>query len=161
MSKYKPFVVLPCENIVEISDGIFRYLLTKTDLLSTTVYGWHFIDKRELFDFVPNLLKFFKQHKLVPRDAAITIITNNKHLPKHVDEPPVVAKINFPVLNTEGWANRWYNEQDNLLDEIADLSQPIVFNSQIIHSVEKTTAIKMPRIVASFTFHNEPLDLLK
>lgn len=161
MNKYKPFVVFPCENINEISEGIFKYLLTKTDLLSTTDYGWHFIDKQELFDFVPPLFDFFKKHKLITRDAAITIITNNRHLRKHIDEPPVIAKINFPVLNTEGWANRWYDDQNNLLDEIVDLSQPIVFNSQITHSVEKTTATKIPRIVASFTFHNEPLDLLK
>ena len=51
MNKYKPFVVFPCENIDEISEGLFKYLLTKTDLLSTTDYGWHFIDKQELFDF--------------------------------------------------------------------------------------------------------------
>jgi len=36
-----------------------------------------------------------------------------------------------------------------------------VFNSQVMHSVEKTTATEVPRIVASFTFHNEPLDLLR
>lgn len=161
MNKYKPFVIFPCENTKTISEGIFRYLLTKTNLLSTTNYGWHFIDKRELFDFVPDLLKSFKKYKLVPRDAAITIITSNKHLGKHVDEPPVIAKINFPILNTEGWANRWYDAQGNLIDEIKDLSEPIVFNSQIIHSVEKTTALKLPRIVASFTFHNEPIGMLE
>ena len=39
--------------------------------------------------------------------------------------------------------------------------QPIVFNSQIEHSVEKTTATEVPRIVASFTFYNEPLKCLE
>jgi hypothetical protein len=41
------------------------------------------------------------------------------------------------------------------------MEQPIVFNSQIEHSVEKITANDIPRIVASFTFYNEPLDFLK
>jgi len=156
----RPFKELECDNIDIISDGIFKYLLTKTELLSTKEYGWHFIDTKELLNFVPSLSEFFRKHKLVPRDAAITIITSNSHLPKHIDQPPVVAKINFPVLNTEGWANRWYDNK-KLIAEVLDLSGPIVFNSQILHSVEKTTAIKMPRIVASFTFHNEPLDLLQ
>jgi len=36
-----------------------------------------------------------------------------------------------------------------------------VFNSQVEHSVELTHATEFPRIVASFTFHNEPLHLLQ
>lgn len=161
MNNYKTFVELECNNIDKISDGIFKYLLTKTDVLKTKEYGWHFINKKELLDYVPELLEFFIQHKLIPRDAAVTIITENKHLPIHIDEPPVIAKINFPVLNTIGWANRWYDQNEKIIGEILDLSVPIVFNSQIPHSVEKITAITVPRIVASFTFHNEPIGLLK
>jgi hypothetical protein len=161
MNNYKTFVELDCDNIDKISDGIYRYLSTKTDVLHTKKYGWHFINKKELLIDVPELIKFFSNYKLVPRDAAITIITENEHLPIHIDEPPVIAKINFPVLNTKGWANRWYDQNKKLVSEILDLSGPIVFNSQIPHSVEKTTAITVPRIVASFTFHNEPIGLLK
>ena len=73
---------------------------------------------------------------------------------------PVVAKINFPVINAQGWANRWY-ENDQLVSELLNMEYPIVFNSQIEHSVEKTTVTEIPRIVASFTFHNEPLNLLQ
>jgi hypothetical protein len=156
----KYYVELPCNNVGAISAGIYSFLQTKTDLLNTKQFGWHFIDCKRLLDHVPELLDFFKQHKLVPRHAAITIVTENKHLPKHIDELPVVAKINMPVLNTQGWANRWYDD-DQLVAELLDMESPIVFNSQVLHSVEKTTAIKVPRIVASFTFHNEPLDLLK
>jgi hypothetical protein len=160
MTNLKSFKELECDNIDIISDGIFKYLLTRTELLSTKNYGWHFIDTKEVLSFVPSLVEFFRKHKLVPRDAAVTIITSDKHLPKHIDQPPVIAKINFPVLNTEGWANRWYDGK-KLIAEVLDLPRPIVFNSQIVHSVEKTTATKLPRIVASFTFHKEPLDLLQ
>jgi hypothetical protein len=72
----------------------------------------------------------------------------------------VIAKINFPVSNTTGWANRWYINNE-LVAELLDMAQPIVFNSQIEHSVEQTTTAEVPRIVASFTFHNEPLKWLK
>jgi hypothetical protein len=90
----------------------------------------------------------------------VTIVEEDIHLPKHIDELPVIAKINFPVINTQGWANRWY-ENNQLVAEVLDMKLPMVFNSQVEHSVEKTTATIIPRIVASFTFHNEPLDLLK
>jgi hypothetical protein len=105
-------------------------------------------------------LDFFKTNKLVPRHAAITIVTESDHLPMHIDEPPVIAKINFPVRNTEGWANRWF-DNDKVIAELLDMKQPIVFNSQIAHSVDKITATELPRLVASFTFYNEPLKWLK
>jgi hypothetical protein len=156
----KYYVELPCNNTKTISSKIYNFLQAKTDLLNTKQFGWHFVDCEQLLDHVPELLDFFKQHRLVPRHAAVTIITENGHLPKHIDELPVVAKINIPVLNTQGWANRWY-EDDQLVAELLDMESPIVFNSQVLHSVEKTTATEIPRIVASFTFHNEPLDLLQ
>jgi hypothetical protein len=156
----KYYVELPCNNIKTISAGIYDFLQTKTDLLNIKQFGWHFVDCKQLLDHVTELVDFFKQHKLVPRHAAVTIVAENGHLPKHIDELPVIAKINMPVLNTQGWANRWY-EDDRLAAELLDMRLPIVFNSQILHSVEKTTATEIPRIVASFTFHNEPLDLLQ
>ena len=156
----KYYVELPCDNIKTISAEIYNFLQTETEILDTTEFGWHFIDCKKLLKSVPTLLDFFKEYKLVPRHAAVTIVTEDSHLPKHIDELPVTAKINMPVLNTQGWANRWY-EDDQLVAELSDMRQPIVFNSQVAHSVEKTTATEVPRIVASFTFHNEPLDLLR
>jgi hypothetical protein len=154
----KCYATLPVDNMQVISQGIYYYLQTHSDVLTSTDYGWHFIDCKKLLSTVPELLDFFRQLNLTPRHAAVTIITT--HLPKHIDDLPVIAKINLPVINTQGWANRWY--QDNkVIAELLDMAQPIVFNSQIEHSVEKLTAIEMPRIVASFTFYNEPVDLLK
>ncbi len=156
----KPYIELPCDNISTISSGIYKFLQDKTDLLEGEHFGWNFIDCKQLLNSVPELLEFFKQLKLVPRHAAVTIVATNEHLPKHIDEPPVIAKINIPVSNTQGWANRWYVD-NQLIGELVDMSCPCVFNSEILHSVEKTTAAIVPRIVASFTFHNEPLDMLK
>ena len=95
----------------------------------------------------------------------------------------------MPVSNTDGWTNQWYSISDNdlkncpmmtnqfgkkvpalqklppeaftLVAEIHNLDKIIVFNSSIPHVVNKTTAAMLPRIIASFTFHNEPLELLK
>jgi hypothetical protein len=156
----KCYVELPCNNIDLISNQIYQYVENNTSILSTTNYGWHFVKLHELLDCAPDLLDFFKTNKLVPRHAAITIVTESNHLPMHIDEPPVIAKINFPVRNTKGWANRWF-DNNNVIAELLDMKLPIVFNSQIAHSVEKTTATELPRLVASFTFYNEPLQWLK
>ena len=156
----KCYVELPCDNVKIISDQIYQFIKENTDILSTTTYGWHFIDCKGLLNAAPDLLDYFKKNKLIPRHAAVTIVTDSTHLPRHIDEKPVIAKINFPVINTIGWANRWYSN-DAMVAELLDMEQPIVFNSQIEHSVEKITAIKVPRIVASFTFYNEPLKWLE
>lgn len=157
----KCYVTLSTDSMPVIAQGIYTYLQQHPDIMTTTEYGsWHFVDCKELISAVPALLDFFCEHRLIPRHAAVTVITDDGQLPVHIDEPPVVAKINMPVVNTQGWANRWY-ENGVLVAELLDMDQPIVFNSQIAHSVERTTATVTPRIVASFTFHNEPQDLLK
>lgn len=156
----KYFVELACDDVDTISAEIYTFLQNKTDLIGSNKFGWNFIDCKALLDTAPNLLEFFRTHKLVPRHAAVTIVADDTHLSKHVDELPVVAKINFPVVNTQGWANRWY-ENDQLVAEVLDMKLPMVFNSQVVHSVERTTATEFPRIIASFTFHNEPIGMLE
>lgn len=160
----KPYVEIPCDDIDNISQGIYQHIVNKTQLLVDPLIegqAWYWLDAKQLLLDVPELLEFYKNLGLVPRHAAVTIITADGQLPKHIDEPPVVAKINIPVTNTTGWTNRWY-DGDTVIAELQDMKLPVVFNSQILHSVEQTSSdIVVPRIVASFTFYNEPVDLLK
>jgi hypothetical protein len=155
----KCYAELACDNVEVVSKKIYSFLQMHTTLISKPIYGWNFIDCRQLLSHVPELLEFFKKNKLIPRHAAVTIITNNDHLSLHTDEPPVIAKVNFPVSNTIGWANRWYVD-DQLVAEVINMNKPMVFNSQVAHSVEIIDAAQLPRIIASFTFFNEPLHLL-
>jgi len=155
----KYFVELACDDMDKISANIYQFIKDE-GVLDDIKYGWNFIDCKRLLAQNPELVKFFKQHHLVPRHAAVTIVANNNHLPRHIDELPVTAKINMPVINTKGWANRWYVD-DVVVAELLDMRLPIVFNSQVVHSVDLIDAEQLPRIIASFTFHKEPLDLLK
>ena len=152
----KCYVEFPCDDIEIISAKIYDFLQKYAD---TAKFGWQFIDCRSVLKHVPELMTFFKRYNLLPRHAAITIIETNEHLPRHIDELPVIAKLNLPVINTKGWANRWY-VNDQLVAEYIDMPNPIIFNSQIEHSVEKISPAHLPRIIASFTFYNEPMDLL-
>ena len=157
----KYYVEFPCDNIEIISAKIYDFLQTKTDIMSTCEVGWHFIDCKGVLEHVPELLEFFKVKKLRPRHAAITVVKNNNSLPMHIDELPIIAKLNLPVINTKGWANCWYVNNE-LVAELLDLPCPIILNSQIAHSVEQRSPLaQTPRVIASFTFYNEPLELLK
>lgn len=186
----KPYSIIdmPAMRVLDIAEEIYNYIDYHTDLLQTNALGWNFLNTIELLSESPELVNFFNQQKLLVRDSAVTITIDNTQLPMHIDESPVIAKINFPVSNTAGWVNRWYHISEEQLakcpittnrfgKEVVDLSgitdaeviaevigmqQPMVFNSSIPHSVVKLkNEITTPRIVASFTFHNEPLKWLK
>ena len=186
----KPYAIIEVpDNIVQlVSTEIYEYVKKYTNHLETGVLGWQFLNTLELLSKCPTLVIFFRKHKLLVKGSAITICVDDTQLPMHIDESPVVAKINFPVAFTKGWSNRWYYISDQQLNscprilnqfneeivdlssignadviaEIKDMHQPIVFNSIIPHSVNRIAEdIEGPRIVASFTFYNEPLSWLE
>lgn len=187
MNPYK-IIETPDEIVSDMAIEIYNYLKLHTNLLTFKKLGWQFFNSKDLLSKSPTVLNFFKNLKLFVKDSAITISVDDTQLPIHIDEQPVIAKINLPILNTKGWANRWYyisKEQlescpkmlnqfnkeiynlsglDTLdvLAELKDMNKPIVFNSSIPHSVNKITDIIVgPRIVASFTFYNEPIKWLE
>ena len=55
----KYYVELPCDNMEIISSGIYNFLKTVPGLLSTTKFGWHFVDCKQLLASVPELIDFF------------------------------------------------------------------------------------------------------
>jgi hypothetical protein len=183
----KPYAELTCDDLHTIQCDIYKFLSDQTELGSLDFKNWQFVETKKLVTSSPHLAKFFLKHRLYVKNAAVTVLYDD--LPLHLDAPPMVAKINIPILNTQGWINRWYNvsekeiaqlpktknqfgsEQEDVssldadtlpvLAEIHDLSKPVVFNSRIPHSVIKITATKLPRVVASFTFVNDPQHLLR
>ena len=172
-------------DVETIADEILDFMSNNDDIELYNGSPWKFLNTTSLLSASPALLDFFKQNRLLVKDSAITYITDTNDLPMHVDEKPVVAKMNFPVWNTVGWTNRWYTVDNlesypkklnqfgsevydlsgvtgTLLTEYRDMPNPIVFNSSIPHSVEQYAEdAKSPRIIASFTFHKEPIEWLK
>lgn len=183
MTKLKPYAELDCPDLDIISKKICDLVADKL----TDKEGWLFLDTIQILKGVPELMLFFKQHRLYPKHSAITILNDDFKL--HIDVPPTIAKINFPILNTDGWVIRWYDidpaslkncptvvdefgcvKEDitqlpessvTLAGELHNFKKPIVFNSRMLHSVTKINPSTYPRIVASFTFVNEPLQFLK
>ena len=183
----KPYAELACDDLDIIQRDIYNFLLDQTDLGSDEYKNWQFIETKKLITSSPMLAKFFLRYRLYVKNAAVTVLYDDLSL--HLDAPPMVAKINIPIRNTQGWVNRWYDvsaeeiaklpkthnqfgsEQEDvssldadtlpILTEIHDLSKPVAFHSRIPHSVIKLTATELPRIVASFTFINDPQHLLR
>jgi hypothetical protein len=162
----KPYAELACDNLDLIQSEIHTFLINDTELLTNGEKNWQFLDTKKLISQSPNLTKFFLANKLYVQQASVTLLYED--LPLHLDELPMIAKINIPICNTKGWVNRWYelseeeiaklpkmknqfgSEQENvsllveqelkLAAEIYDLDKPIVFHSRIPHCV-----IKLPQ----------------
>ena len=184
----RAYYELPYSNTDLISSQVLDYLKHNTSLLIDKPENpWTFLDRNLVLSACPALLDFFKQHKLIPRDISVTVCYENLSL--HYDAPPIVAKINFPILNTANSVNRWYTISDEdynklpwsadslgqqheditmlskerltLFAEYHDMTNPIVFHSRIPHEVVLLENAVTPRIVLSCTFHNEPIHYLQ
>jgi hypothetical protein len=187
MNNLKPYVELECEDLEIIQSKIYNFLLNDTELISSDAKNWQFLDTKKLITSIPELVKFFLKNKLYVQNASVTILYEDLLL--HIDTLPMIAKINIPIRNTQGWVNRWYelsndeiaklphiknpfgdDQEDTsvlnindltLAAELYNMNKAIAFHSRIPHNVINLTATELPRIVASFTFVKQPIHLLK
>ena len=178
----KPYAELDCEYISDIQQELLEII--NTSIPTNDSEGWVFLDRNKLIGRASHVLRFFIERKLLIQDFSVTVLT--KTMSMHIDTLPMVAKINIPVANTQGWTNQWYDITQQQLDscekkidplgfevedisglelpalaQIEDQDKIIVFNSRIPHSVIKNKPKKLPRLVASFTFRNQPVELLQ
>ena len=173
----KRYAYIDCDYLSSIQSEVLSILDNKN-----TTEGWNFLNKLDL-KHAPSVIKFCKELKLAVQDFSITVLRDDLDL--HIDAMPQVAKINIPVSNTQGWSNVWYGITDKQLescppltvhgathedvsalslpeiDRIDNLDRIIAFNSRVPHSVLKNTPATLPRIVASLTFINQPMELLQ
>lgn len=189
VTNLKPFKVLECDCLETIAKKTITFLKTETDLFNQLELPlWNKLDTIKLVKAIPELVAYCKSLGLVIREAAVTVCSKLEDVGLHIDELPVVAKINFPILNTENTFNEWYSIPQSLLDTVTpirnhfgsefynlqnieldqctkigdfELTKPIVFNSQLPHKVRIADQAKFPRIMLSCTFFKQPIDLLK
>jgi hypothetical protein len=186
----KPYHIIDCPEDVQsiIQEKVVKYLRDNTDLLDRTdLQLWNKIKTPDLIRAVPEIHKYYLSLGLRVKEISITVWNKLEDVPLHIDELPVTAKINFPILNTEHTYNEWYRVPEELLatvtpiinqfgsafydlksldlskcDKIAELvvTQPVVFNSQIPHRIRIAEQAQFPRIVMPCTFFNEPIGWL-
>jgi len=160
----KSYHVLECANQKQIAQQLHLFLSKKNGLLErNNLKFWNFLNKKELFDCLKEctaLSEWFKTLGLKVREGSFTIYNEEIRTHPHVDVAPVVAKINFPVINTRDTYNVWFDKQTKEIDRIECIS-PIVLRSNILHTVEIGKSASFPRIQMSFCFYKEPIDYLK
>ncbi len=159
----KSYHILNCKTQQKIADSLYGYYVGITANKDITNF-WNHLTRQEIKDYmsIPNnpTAKWFDSLGLKVRDMSFTIYNETVGTGIHKDEPPVVAKINFPVLNTKDTYNVWFDDDKNEIDRV-ECVKPIVLRSDILHTVEIGWSAKFPRLQFSFCFYNEPLQLLK
>ena len=159
----KSYFILDCKKQQKIADSLYGYYVGLT-ANNTPKQFWTHLTREQIKDYfsIPNLelVKWFDSLNLKVRDMSFTITNEQIQTSKHRDEPPLIAKINFPVLNTKDTYNVWFDEDGNEIDRV-ECTKPIVLRSDILHTVEIGKTAKFPRLQFSFCFYKEPLDLLQ
>lgn len=161
-----------------------RYNLSDQTELKTDL--WLKIDTKDFLKKNSALITWFRELGLLPREVSATIVNTQAGAALHVDELPVTAKINIPILNYADVVNEWYSVPDHIREDYKDTNQfgnayydftnlsiaectlldsvipttPIVFNSQIAHRVQPLEQARFPRVMLSVMFHNEPVNYL-
>jgi len=159
----KSYYILECDKQQKIADSLYGYYVGITANREPTEF-WNPLTRKEIQSYfsIPDLeiKKWFGEQGLKVRDMSFTIYSEDIGTSIHKDAPPVIAKINFPVLNTKDTYNVWYDDQGNEMDRV-ECTKPLVFRSDINHTVEIGASAKYPRLQFSFCFYNDPLHLLK
>jgi hypothetical protein len=159
----KSYHILDCDKQQKIADSLYGYYVGITANNEPRMF-WNHLSRKKIQDFfsTPNnpCREWFDSLGLRVRDMSFTIYNKEINTGIHKDEPPVVAKINFPVLNTKDTYNVWFDDQMNEIDRV-ECDRPIVLRSDILHTVEIGKDANYPRIQFSFCFYDEPLRLLE
>ena len=159
----KSYHILECRYQQKIADSLYGYYVGITANRTVDKF-WNHLSRNEIQEYfsIPNnpCKLWFDELGLKVRDMSFTIYNEHIGTDIHRDEPPVVAKINFPVLNTKDTYNVWYDDWAKEIDRV-ECVRPIVLRSDILHTVEIGDQAMYPRIQFSFCFYNEPLQLLK
>lgn len=160
----KSYHVLECDNQKQIASELHAFLSKKNGPLEKrNLEFWNFLNKRDVFDCLADcttLSKWFLNLGLRVREGSFTIYNEEIRTHPHVDQPPVVAKINFPVINTKNTYNVWFDQNKKEIDRV-ECVNPIVLRSDILHTVEIGKWARFPRIQMSFCFYNEPINYLR
>jgi len=176
--------IIDCDCLEKIQEESLRWIETHTDLLTNAPQFWNKIESKVFLLQNPTLVKFCLDRKLSIREVAVLVTSIDQSL--HVDEGPVVAKLNVPLLNTKDTFTEWYDVPDiqsvspvdspfgNAYLDLKDVDlttcqkisevemiNPVIFNSTIPHRVKVNPTASLPRVVLSCMFFKEPIHYLQ
>lgn len=175
MNYYKE---LSCDNYEEINQEILTYVLTVVDTNNVN----HFWNPVPVLGFVKNTPLFqtwLTQQDLKIKALALTVGTHPHCCGPHVDTPPAVYKLSWPIQHTETTWNRWFQElvdrcdvetnhlggrQYNNMDQLKEIDRkqvdhPMLIYAGIPHDVWFEEGSKFPRLGLQCQLIKEPKQL--
>ena len=158
MLERKCYHILECSNLVSIQQETLLWIDKHPELFDSEVY-WNKID---YVDFIRNsvsLIQYVNLLGLKLRECAI-MIGYRDGVARHIDEGPLLEKINIPILNTKDTYTEWYDEEGTQVARV-EIDQPVVFNSAVAHQVVMGPEARTPRIMLGCMFFNDLSDYLK
>jgi hypothetical protein len=157
----KSYFILDCPNLKQIANNLYEFLI-RNNSLNKVNFFWNPLTRDEIKQIYHGntaLIKWFDDLNVRIRDIAFTCWSDTVATAPHIDEPPVIAKINIPVLNTKDTYNVWWDNDGNEIDRVECIT-PIVLRSDIPHGVILGQTHKKPRLQFSFCFYDEPISYL-
>jgi len=173
---------LNIDNHQEISDEIYNFVSSNTDLLgSDTKFLFSLVDVDSMLTHTPLLQKFLEEKSLKPTVIGIVVThadsPSNLHV-DYVDNPNTTyIRMLWPVRNCHGSRTIFYNVPDECIQlveqpngepyysipddqkvEYADefqLTSPVVFDVSVAHEVVPATDAIQHRISCSIGFDRD------
>ena len=177
----KAFHPLDCPVLEQIQQEALDYIDTHTMIWNGF---WNKIDSQDFLKHNKTVFKYCYSLGYAINEVALLVADKSSTAPRiHIDELPIVAKINFPILNASTATTEWYDvpnldklekrlnvfgeevvtfETDNYpVIAKSNMDTPIVFNSRIPHAVVTSENTVYPRIVLACMSSNQPLEFLR
>ena len=175
MNYYKELL---CDNYKEINQEILQHIISILDVPALRSF-WNPIPTINFIRATPLMQTWLKEQDLRIQSLAVTVGVGPKCCTAHVDTPPAVYKLNWPVQNTETTWNRWFRELTNdcdvetnhlggrqynnmgQLEEIArkQVTRPMLIYAGIPHDVWFEEESKFPRLGLQCKLMKEPVEL--
>jgi hypothetical protein len=103
----KAFHKLECAELPQIQAEALAYIESANP---TYVGFWNKINTADFLKVNPTVFKYCLKLGYNINEVALLVASEQQAPPKiHVDEPPLIAKINFPILNASTTQTQWYD----------------------------------------------------
>jgi hypothetical protein len=168
------FKYLDIENHELISDKLYQYVLTHTDILKNKIY-WNTLDLEHVLEHVPEL-KTTLNKIIHSRIVLVAIFYTPPGFSggAHIDAGPLEHRVLWPVHNCKGSYTKFFDlngnqlvekmtdgndpyylvEGDNPLIEIAsaETTKPLVLHVKSVHGIYTNQEYTQPRLTATIGF---------
>lgn len=171
------FKKLHCDKFSEINQEMLSYIQS-TGLIDHSKAFWNTVPVFEFMKHTPLFVNWLLQNRMPIKSIAVTIGHNENCCGPHIDTPPSIYKLSWPVLNTEFTFNRWFKEVgscDKIINDLGGIvytdptqleevdrtrvDSPAIISTGVPHDVWIETLGHWPRIGLQCQFVNEPKQL--